>query len=98
MNTQRYRQEQKLAEVMQAMKAHREDEMQRMGLMATYTEQWGVQENWYQPQQPQKLKQQKKVPRSKLKAQEFFEKCRLWKVEKQKEAKLQAQQWAWSAN
>ena len=87
-----------LASVMQSMKVQKEDEMQRMSLMRLYAQQWGVQGNWYQPQPQQKQQLQKKVPKSKLKAQDFFEKCRKWKAEKHKEAKMQAQHWAFSPN
>jgi hypothetical protein len=88
----------RLADVMQSMKVQKQAEMEHMGLMPVYTEQWGTQEDWYQPQKPQKQQQQKKMPKSKEKAQNFFLKCKEWKQAKQKEARSQAQQWAWSAN
>jgi hypothetical protein len=80
----------KLADVMQAMKVQKLSEM--------HTEQWGTPADWYQTQEPQKPQQQKKMPKSKQKAQDFFLKCKKWKQEKQNEARDQALKWAWSAN
>ena len=87
----------KLADVMQAMRVQKLAEMEHMDIVPVYTQQWDAQASWCQLPQLLQQKQQTKIPKSKAKAQKFFQKCKEWKQEKQKEARQQEQQWAWSS-
>jgi hypothetical protein len=87
-----------LAVAMQAMKIHKEDVMQCMGHETAYTEPWLVHTGWQAPEKQQKSQPKDKVSRSRQKAQLFFERCRLWKLENGKKSQQHEQHWAWSPN
>ena len=89
----------RLAVTMQAMRVHKEAVMQGMSGMAVYTEPWMLHTGWQTPKKPQKSRApEKKVSRSREKAQLFFERCRLWKLENGKKAQSHDPYWAWSTN